>query len=158
MARPNKSLINALRKAAEKLNESDKYQWGHMGSCNCGFLAQEITNLNKGEIHTYAMQKYGDWTEQAMDYCTDSKQPFDLIINTMVNEGLTIEDLIELERLKNKEVLKRIPNKDYLRHNKKDDVVKYMNAWADLLEEKLLEKESRKNSKVEIEISEPVFA
>ncbi|MCX2745734.1 hypothetical protein OO013_17760 [Mangrovivirga sp. M17] len=158
MARPNRSLISALRKAAKKLNKSDKYQWGHMGSCNCGFLAQEITKLNKGEIHAYAMQKYGDWTEQAMDYCTDSKQPFDLIINTMVNEGLTIEDLIELERLKNKEVLKRIPNKDYLKHNKKEDVVKYMNAWADLLEEKLKEKVSQNYTEVKTEVSKPVFA
>ncbi|NMM50616.1 hypothetical protein [Marinigracilibium pacificum] len=146
MAKPNRSLIDALRRTIKKLNTDKNYQWGHMGSCNCGFLAQEITHLSKKEIHAYAMQKYGDWTEQAMDYCPTSAQPFDLIINTMVNSGLTIEDLIDLERLKNKEVLERIPGKDYLRHNKREDVVKYMIAWADLLEEKLAEEGQMKGN------------
>ena len=31
-----------------------------MGSCNCGHLAQTVTRLTKAEIHTQALQRYGE--------------------------------------------------------------------------------------------------
>jgi hypothetical protein len=58
----------------------------------------------------------------------------------MLKAGLTRTDLKHLEKLSDKQVLKRLPAADrYLTHNKRDDVVKYLRAWADLLEEALLE-------------------
>jgi hypothetical protein len=41
MAKATPEFIQALRSAIAKLEKSDDYQWGHMGSCNCGYLAQE---------------------------------------------------------------------------------------------------------------------
>jgi len=139
MARPKPELIQALRNAARKLAKSQQYQWGHMGSCNCGHLVQEITNLSKAEIHAYAMRtRGGDWSEQALDFCPTSGFLMDQVISYMLDAGMDVVDFKHLERLSDKEVLNRLPQEDrYLKHNVREDVVKYMNTWADLLEEKL---------------------
>ncbi|GAA4412392.1 hypothetical protein GCM10023187_39400 [Nibrella viscosa] len=140
MARPNPELIDALRRTARKLTEGAPYQWGHMGGCNCGNLAQELTKLTKDQIHAYAMQRYGDWNEQVQDYCPTSRMPIDVVISEMVNAGLSLEDLKNLEKLSDKQILSRFPlEKRFLKHNQRDDVVVYLRAWADLLEEQLLE-------------------
>lgn len=140
MARPNPELIDALRNAARKLTESKNYQWGHMGSCNCGFLVQEITKLSRADIHEYAMRtRGGDWSEQALDFCPTSGYLMDQVISFMIDAGMDIQDFKHLERLSDIEVLQRLPtNERYLHHNQKKDVIKYMNTWADLLEEKLM--------------------
>lgn len=139
MARPKPELIEALRNTARKLAKSQQYQWGHMGSCNCGHLVQEITKLSKAEIHAYAMRtRGGDWSEQALDFCPTSGFLMDQVISYMLDAGMDIVDFKHLERLSDKEVLNRLPQQErYLRHNVREDVVKYMNTWADLLEEKL---------------------
>ena len=141
MARPTLELIYALRKTARNLQNGAPYQWGHMGGCNCGNLAQELTQMSKDQIHRYAMQRHGDWNEQAEDYCSTSQMPIDLLINEMLSAGLLLEDLKHLERLDDREVLARFPfEKRFLKHNVREDVVAYMVAWAALLEEQLLEK------------------
>lgn len=140
MAKPNPELIYALRNAAQKLQDSQNYQWGHMGSCNCGYLVQEVTKLSKADIHEYAMRtRGGDWSEQALDFCPTSGYLMDQVISYMLDAGMDIADFKHLERLSDKEVLQKLPLEErYLRHNYKKDVVKYMNAWAELLEEKLM--------------------
>lgn len=142
MAKPKPELINALRKTAKKLQSSVSYQWGHMGSCNCGHLVQEVTKLTKAQIHEYAMRtRGGDWSEQALDYCPTSGYLMDQVISTMLEAGMELEDFEHLEKLSDKEVLNRLPTESrYLRHNYRADVIKYMNAWADILEEELMQK------------------
>ncbi|MDN5213889.1 hypothetical protein QQ020_17575 [Fulvivirgaceae bacterium BMA12] len=138
MARANLELISSIRKAAKAIKTGTKYQWGHMGSCNCGHLVQQITRLTRSEIHEYAMRKYGDWTEQSVDYCATSGQPLDLVISQMLDAGLDIQDFGHLEKLSDPLVLKKIPLQQRpLRHNVRDDVVLYMRTWADLLQENL---------------------
>ncbi|HAA16586.1 MAG TPA: hypothetical protein DCE41_34710 [Cytophagales bacterium] len=141
MARPTPELIGALRRTANKLESGAPYQWGHMGSCNCGNLAQELTEYTKAEIHHFAMRNHGDWTEQVNDYCATSGMPMDLLISDLLQHGLSIEDLKNLERLGDRAVLKRLPEEHrYPNHNKREDVVRYMKVWADLLEEEYLAK------------------
>ena len=141
MARPTPELIDALRRTARNLKNGAPYQWGHMGGCNCGNLAQELTKLNRDQIHQYAMQRYGDWNEQVEDYCSTSQMPIDLVINEMLNAGLMLEDLKHLEKLDDRQVLIRFPiEARHLKHNVRDDVVAYMNQWANLLEEQIIEK------------------
>ncbi|MEK6477796.1 hypothetical protein WJR50_09690 [Catalinimonas sp. 4WD22] len=141
MAKPNPELIYALRNAAQKLQDSQNYQWGHMGSCNCGYLVQEVTKLSKADIHEYAMRtRGGDWSEQALDFCPTSGYLMDQVISYMLDAGMDIVDFKHLERLSDKEVLQKLPVEErHLRHNYKEDVVKYMYAWAELLEEKLMD-------------------
>ncbi len=137
MAHANVELIQALRRTAQKLAQGVAYQWGHMGSCNCGNLAQELTKLSKAQIHEFAMQGRGDWREQVEEFCPTSGLPMDLLIADMLNYGLTTSDLQHLERLSDKQVLARIPleRRNTLMHNRRDDVVLYLETWATMLEE-----------------------
>lgn len=140
MANIRFELIQALKTTARKIEHNTSYQWGHMGLCNCGFLAQEITSLSKDEIHRRAMQRHGDWSEQLNDYCPASGLPMDDLIDQLVNFGFTLEELRHLERLSDQAVLQRLPlEKRYLSHNVKVDVIVYLNVWANLLEESLLD-------------------
>jgi hypothetical protein len=137
MAKVSVELIQVLRETAESIERTSLYQWGHMGSCNCGFLAQQITNLKKDEIHTRAMQGNGDWSEQLNDYCPTSGLPMDNLISEIVAFGFDTDDLKHLERLSDKRVLDAIPGQE-LWHNVKSDVVIYLEAWANVLEDELL--------------------
>lgn len=139
MATASIKLINALRTVARNMKKGAKYQWGHMGQCNCGNLAQEITKMSEAEIHLHALQtREGDWSEQTAEYCPASKLPMDIMVTRMVEAGLTITDLQNLEKLSDKEILKNIPQR-HLSHNVRNDVVLYMETWANLLEDQLLE-------------------
>ncbi|MFT4033378.1 MAG: hypothetical protein QM669_13230 [Siphonobacter sp.] len=134
------TLIDALRRTAKKLEANSAYMWGHMGACNCGNLVQELTQLTKAEIHTFAMQGRGNWREQLEEYCPTSQLPLDLIIAELLQFGLSVTDLQHLEWLSDPKIKNRIPleRRDAMRHNVREDVVLYFNTWADLLEEQLL--------------------
>ncbi len=137
MARASIELISALRNTIKKLNSDAPYQWGHMGACNCGNLAQELTKLTKAEIHQFAMQKHGDWNDQLIDYCPTSGYPMDLMISKMLHKGLSICDLKHLETLSHPQVLQNIPmpRKNQLRKNNKVDVIYYMQVWLQMVED-----------------------
>lgn len=142
MAYPSHRLIQVLRSTAGRLQAGPKaggaYQWGHMGACNCGHLAQTVTRLTPHDIHRKALSRPGDWNEQMREYCPTSGLPIDELITQMLALGLTPGDLAHLERLTAPEVLARLPEGErLLRHNQRDDVVRYMLVWADLLEEQL---------------------
>lgn len=140
MARASIEVVEALRNTVKKLKQGTPYMWGHMGSCNCGNLAQEITRYSKAQIHAYAMQNNGDWSEQLNDYCENSKMPMDLVIFELLSFGFTVEDLQHLEYVSDPKVLERLPaDKRNLRRNYRDDVIVYMSEWANLLEDHLLE-------------------
>jgi hypothetical protein len=108
-----------------------------MGSCNCGFIAQEVTSLTKEEIHRHAMLRHGDWSEQLNDYCPSSGQPMDDMISELIAFGFDTSDLKHLERLSDPEILNKIPDKTLL-FNVKDDVVRYLFCWAGIIESQLL--------------------
>ena len=144
MARPNLRLISAIRSTARRLSLDAPYQWGHMGSCNCGHLAQQITRVSKADIHRFAMHSEGSWTDQSRAYCPTSGLPMDLLISAMIDCGLAIEDLEHLEKLSDPAVLKHLGVKS-LRYNHREHVVRYMEAWAELLERDLLSRISVTN-------------
>ena len=133
-------LIAALRATAARLTQEAPYQWGHMGSCNCGHLAQTITTLSKAEIHAQALQRHGDWERQLVDYCPTSGLPFDQTIDEMLALGFSRQDLTNLEKLGDPAVRQALPfeRRNALRHNQRDDVVLYLRTWANLLEQRLL--------------------
>jgi len=134
------SLISALRVTASNIQSGAPYHWGHMGSCNCGNLAQVLTNYTNAELHAFALiSKEGDWSEQTSEYCPTSNLPMDKIIDILLSKGLTIQDLKNLEYLRDEKVLNHpsIRNNS-LNHAKREDVISYLLAWADLLEEELL--------------------
>ena len=116
MAKASINVISALRATAAQLESTHYYQWGHMGSCNCGYLGQQVTKLNKAEIHRRALQRSGDWSEQLNDYSPASGLPFDDIISSLIAFGFDIEDLKHLERLSDPMILQAIPGGRHLHH------------------------------------------
>jgi hypothetical protein len=134
MAFPNTILINALRTTAQNLAGGAKYEWGHMGRCNCGHLVQTITKLSDKEIAKVAEHELDEWTEHAKDYCTNTGSKVDSLFEEMKAHGFFFDDMVKLEYLKDKGVLQRLGNPT-LRHNVPNDVARYMQAMADMLEE-----------------------
>jgi len=138
MARPTLPLIDALRETARRLDDGAEYAWTHMGRCNCGHLAQTVTRMSPAEIHAHALDKDGDWTEQAAGHCADSGYSMDHIISALLDLGLTTGDVADLEKLRNDRVLRRIAaERGPLVHKRREDVALYMRVWADVLEEEL---------------------
>jgi hypothetical protein len=137
MAKPSLILIDAIRKTAQNLASDKPYEWGHMGNCNCGNLAQVLLNISKSDLHKYAMQRPGDWSEQLNDYCPSSGLLMDKLIFSLLQYGLNTEDLRELEYLSNKNVLSKL-NVTHLLHNNRVHVIEYLTAWADILEDELI--------------------
>ncbi len=136
MAKPTIELITALRATADRLEDGVKFHWNHMGSCNCGHLAQTLTTLSKQEIHQMALENHGDWSEQAREYCPQSGYPLDTVIDKMVGVGMNVMDIANLERLGDDAVLARIDSDEPLDYRNRDHAVVYMRELANLLEER----------------------
>ncbi|HEY6881122.1 MAG TPA: hypothetical protein VI299_24015 [Polyangiales bacterium] len=136
MARPTVELVRALRTTAERLAHGSAYKWSHFGQCNCGNLAQTITQLSPEEVYRAAFERAGDWGQQALEFCPTSGYPIDFVLARLFEIGMEREDVRHLERLSDPRVLKRLGVLE-LAHNLRENVVRYMNAWADLLQESL---------------------
>jgi hypothetical protein len=134
MARPTLELVRALRTTAARLDSGASYKWSHFGQCNCGNLAQTVTQLSPQEVYRAAFVRSGDWGEQAREFCKTSGYPIDFVLERMFALGMEPEDVHHLERLTDGRVLARL-GVQTLAHNRREDVVRYMHAWADLLEE-----------------------
>ena len=140
MAQPSIQLIEALKETAIRLRNGSHYAWGHHGACNCGNLVQVITNFTEGEIVRYAHNGIGEWTELAQEFCPVTHAPIDLIIAKLVSIGLTPTDIHHVEYLSDKEVLMYLPDGfRWLQRNNRQHAIAYFEAFALLLEEKLLQ-------------------
>lgn len=139
MALANPTVIAALRQTSQNLKNNEVYQWGHMGACNCGHLARVVTPFTKAEIHQYAVAtREGDWSEMVAEYCSVSNAPIDMVIAEMLNSGFSTSDLQNLEYLSEPQILKKI-GKLTLNRNSRTDLISYLDAWVEILEEKFIE-------------------
>ncbi|MBP6214714.1 MAG: hypothetical protein KA399_00830 [Chitinophagaceae bacterium] len=140
MAFPSIGLINALRETATRLRNGAHYAWGHHGACNCGNLLQVLTPLSEKEILSYAHTGAGEWTELAEEYCSTSNAPVNLVLSKLEQAGLTPTDIHHIEFLTDKAVLNILPGGfRWLKRNVREDVILYFDAFANLLEEKLIQ-------------------
>lgn len=110
-----------------------------MGACNCGHLAQTVAHLDAEDIRRYAMERAGEWAEQVLEFCPTSGYPMDAILKALFELGLTTQDLAQLEKLSNPDVLRRLPEelRRQISYREREHVVLYMQAFADVLEERL---------------------
>ena len=131
------SLAEALRVTARRLAQGDRYRWTHMGACNCGHLAQTVTFNTPAALHEFALERAGDWAEQTREYCPTSGYPLDYVISALLDLGATLQELRDLERLRDEKVLRRIPaeRRREMDHRSRADVILYMETWAELVEE-----------------------
>jgi len=140
MATPTTELINALRETAARLRNGAHYAWGHHGACNCGNLVQVVTHFTEGEIVRYAHTSAGEWTEMTEEFCPVTNAPLTLVITRLEEIGLTPTDIHDIEYLSNKEVLKQLPGGfRWLKRNKREDAIDYFEAFANMLEDKLIQ-------------------
>ena len=137
MAKTNPELINALRVTAQRLEDGAKYEWGHMGRCNCGHLVQTLTDMTDHEIVKSVDFRLDEWTEHANDYCAGTGEKVEDLFVTLSNIGFSYQDVIHLENLSDHRVLTRLGEGQpcYLRRNEVKDVTRYLLTLADLLEE-----------------------
>ena len=139
MANPTIQLIAALRETATRLRNGAHYAWGHHGACNCGNLVQVVTSFSKEEILRYAHTGTGEWTEMAQEFCPVTSAPLTLVITRLQQIGLTPTDIHNIEYLGDKEVLRNLPGGfRWLKRNKKEDAIEYFEAFASLLEDKMI--------------------
>lgn len=147
MAYANPGLILALRRTAARLREGAPYQWGHLGMCNCGQLAQTITQRSRREIHEAALARGGEWGDRAREYCPDSGYPVDAIIRELVAAGLNTNDIADFEQLADPAVLRALPGGHrHLERNRREHVILYLEAWAGLLAAELDARELERDS------------
>jgi hypothetical protein len=138
MAQSNPALIQALHTTADRLASGVRYEWGHMGRCNCGHLVQTITNLSDHEIVQAADFQLDEWSEHAQEYCTGTGHKVDTLFLTLQEMGFDYQDVIHLENLSDRRVLARLGEQRYLQRNCRTDAVLYMRTMATLLEEELV--------------------
>jgi len=127
----SRSLVDALHIVADRLAAGAPYQWGHMGQCNCGHLAQVVSERTAAEIHGSAIARAtGEWTEFANDYCAGSGSLIDDVFAGLLAAGLTREDIIHAENLDDPHVVARLGFTP--RRNDREHAIAYSNAWAAL--------------------------
>jgi hypothetical protein len=130
-------LINALRQTATRLEGGAKYEWGHMGRCNCGHLVQTVTQLTDHEIAQAVDFELDEWSEYAQDYCAGTGHKVDDLFVILQDVGFSYQDVIHLENLSDTRVLDHLEGgRRYLRRNCVEDVTLYMLTLADMLAEK----------------------
>ncbi len=140
MATASPTLISILRNTADRIEEGAEYRWTHQGRCNCGQLIQTATGLGAAEIRKRAMQKPGEWSEHAVDYCPVSHHPLDDVIDALTEVGFSARDLGCIEYLNDARVCraaKQASGKKVLDYRDRNDVILYFRTWANLLAEEL---------------------
>lgn len=139
MAKASLELIDALRKTSKRVAVKSNYDWKNIGACNCGNLAQVITGMDKKDIHKNGIQKHGDWEMLVYLYRENSKYKIDEVITRMIELGINPEEIVHLENLSDPKILERMPeNRKYLKRDNREDVIMYLETWAEMMEEELL--------------------
>ena len=138
MAAPHPRLIEVLRETADRLKQGSEYKWANFGMCNCGHLAQTVTNRSPKEIHEAALERAGDWGQQALEYCGQTGLEIDTIMEELLALGLERSDIQEIERLSNPAVRRRmVVEEENVTHFARNNAIAYFETWADLLEEQM---------------------
>ena len=154
MAKPSLQLIDALKKAAKKIVEDkDSYNWKAIGACNCGTLVQVVTKYNAKEISSFGIKKHGDWQSISLLFDKQSEFEIDKIISRLLGMGMDLEDFTYLENLSCPNVLSFIGKDICLTRDDPDHAILYLNSWAEMLEEELLQDISIEEIKKEYAVS-----
>lgn len=139
MARATQPLIKALRESASNLQQGARYEWGHVGRCNCGHLVQAVTRKSASEIYRSFDVQLDEWTEHAQEFCPTTNRSVEDILDELIAIGFERKDVRHLEYLSDDAVLQRLPEeRRFLRRNAREDVVLYLSTMAEMLEEELV--------------------
>jgi hypothetical protein len=159
MAQATLELINALRLTADNLRKGAYHSWGHHGACNCGNLVQSVTKFTKEEILEYAHTGTGEWTELAIEFCPATNAPLTLVFNKLEQIGLTPTDIHHIEYLSDRDVLEQLSGGfRWLKRNRKEDAIDYFEAFALVLEDKLLQHIDVRLENITVPLNQKILA
>ena len=135
----NTKLLDLFNRTIKRLeNENDRFNWGHFGRCNCGFLAQEATKKTPLEIHQAALEKRGeDWGVRVENYCDNSGLDIDEIVRDLLRFGLSSSDLVRLEKLNDPKVLNYLDSNEPLEKGCRQSSIRYFKAFRNYVEAEL---------------------
>ncbi|MGA0059943.1 MAG: hypothetical protein ACO3RU_10180, partial [Planctomycetota bacterium] len=108
----NLRLAFALRKTADRLADGARYEWGHVGRCNCGHVAQTLTDFDDRQILRIFGQDLSEWTEHARNRCADTNRDLVALFDVLHTAGMSHEDVLHLENLSDPRILARMPDGD----------------------------------------------
>ena len=102
--------------------------------------------VQHGEV---SVPEEGTWEPPGVDSCPVTGGSMADVFGVLMAAGLSLEEVAELERLENRDVRRRLGTSAVdINHTDRATVVTYLEAWADLLEERLREQESRTSSEL----------
>jgi hypothetical protein len=141
------------------LRKGAYHSWGHHGACNCGNLVQSVTKFTKEEILEYAHTGTGEWTELAIEFCPATNAPLTLVFNKLEQIGLTPTDIHHIEYLTDREVLEQLSGGfRWLKRNRKEDAIDYFEAFALVLEDKLLQHIDVRLENITVPLNQKILA
>jgi len=162
LIRTLKTVIDALKK------DVITYEWNSQSSCNCGLIAQVILNktpkavkeafkILNDELRTPDEKKNNKgltWKDAVKRGCSVTGLSDYQIINSLKEGGLRPEDMVHLEYMENKAILKEagIDTTIVQYFTKRDNLILYLEAWVRILESKP-ETHSKTDKKIDIERS-----
>lgn len=123
-------LIKALRETVLDLELNRKeYDWMKVNSCNCGILAQNICGMDDDTLT--ANRDIGAWSL----VCKSTGENMSVVMKKMLSVGLTLQNIIDLEKLSSPEILKEASLNTWgVAMDNKELVIRYMKAWIRILE------------------------
>ena len=135
----NTKLLNLFERTIKRLeDENDRFNWGHFGRCNCGFLAREATSKTPLEIHRAALEKKGeDWGVRVESYCDLTGYEIDDIIRDLLSFGLSQKDLVSIEKLNDSKVLRFLDSTEPLLKGSRESSIRYFKAFKKYIESEL---------------------
>lgn len=135
--KPTIQLINALRKASDRIGVDPYYDWSSCVRCNCGTLAQEVIGVDADRLREMMGDRMGPWTWDA-NRCEKTGIPVDVVFVLLARAGMEYGDYFEIEYLRNQSICDRAGLTDFVGHYKNPQfVARYFRAQADILEEQL---------------------
>lgn len=153
-------LITALRIAANKIESREfDYKWTQPSSCNCGVVACAITSKSAQQMAQFLKKTWDSlpanlpaggktWRLAVGQVCPVTGMPDNEVFRALFEAGLTSKDIVELEFLRNPQVVARmdlhrvVPGTFFrparrepvaVEYNNRLHAAAYMRAWADLI-------------------------
>ena len=161
--------IQALKRVVEALEKDTvEYDWNKPNMCNCGLIAQAALSLNPKDLDTRfradaaAYKRDTDskgscltWKAVVQRSCGVTGLSSSEIITAFGQAGFRPEDVVHLEFLENKAILKEagIDGTQGGYYKKKENLMKYLRAWIKILETEKIPVHTKTDRKVDIERS-----
>jgi hypothetical protein len=139
-------VAGVLDNAADELKRTwFGYEWNDRTRCNCGIVAQQVTQTSATELRTLLPPIYENgvfcptWASMTEIYCRDSGLEQNEVFRALLTAGLRREDFSHLERLSHPRIVARMEpfrsTKKAVRCSRKSDVIAYLRSWAIGIEE-----------------------